>query len=323
MNHRLIARSERWPLSRPFRIARGVKDAADVVVAEVREGEAVGLGEAAPYARYGESVASVVAQVESLSADVSREALQRALPPGAARNAVDCALWDLQAKLERRGVASIAGVAAPREMITAVTVSLDSIERMAEAAARARAPLLKVKVDAEDPIARVKAVRLTAPDARLIVDPNESWSPALLLELLPELARLDVALIEQPVPASQGGALEGLKPPVPICGDEAVHITTDLERAARRYQAVNIKLDKAGGLTEALTMRRRADEMGLTVMVGCMVCTSLAVLPALLIAEGAAFIDLDGPWWMAKDRPDAVQIANGVLTPPSTGWGLP
>jgi L-alanine-DL-glutamate epimerase-like enolase superfamily enzyme len=204
-----------------------------------------------------------------------------------------------------------------------VTISLDAAPQMAAAAATANAPLLKVKVDADDPLARLAAVRRAAPHARLIVDPNESWSPRQLRDLLPALADLDVALIEQPVAASDDAALEAMSPAVPICADEAAHTTADLERIAARYQAVNIKLDKAGGLTEALVMRQRAEEMGLGIMIGCMVCTSLGIAPALLLTEGAAFVDLDGPWWIARDREDAVRIENGVLTPPISGWGFP
>jgi L-alanine-DL-glutamate epimerase-like enolase superfamily enzyme len=328
MLRRLVARSERWPLSRPFRIARGVKTAADVVVVELHDGEHVGWGEAVPYPRYGESAASVLAQIASyadaFAAGCGREELQSRLPAGAARNAVDCALWDLEAKATGRSVAERVGVPQPREMVTAVTVSLDTPERMAEAAAAiADAPLIKVKVDAEAPMAAVEAVRAAAPRARMIVDPNESWSPELLVSILPLLADLGVALLEQPVAAPLDDALEGLSSPVPICADEAAHTSADLERVARLYQAVNIKLDKTGGLTEALAMRRRAREIGLGVMVGCMVSTSLGIAPALLVAADAAFVDLDGPWWLLHDRDSAMRFDVGRLTPPTEGWGIP
>jgi len=326
MPRSLTARSERWPLSGPFRIARGVKTAADVVVVEARAGDYTGLGESVPYARYGESIESVLAEVASVAnafaAGLTRAALQGQLPPGAARNAIDCALWDLEAQQSRRSVAELAGVAMPSKLITAVTVSLDDPARMAEAAAAiAAAPLIKVKVNADAPLAAIEAVRAAAPKARLIVDPNESWSPALLTELLPHLAALDIALIEQPVAAELDVALEGLSPPVPICADESAHTTADLEHLARRYQAVNIKLDKAGGLTEALAMRSRAREMGLTLMVGCMVSTSLSIAPALLLTEGAAFVDLDGPWWLAQDRADGVVFKDGRVHAAPGGWG--
>lgn len=323
MTSRLIARRETWPLSRPFRISRGVKTAAEVVVVEAHEGDAVGRGEAVPYARYGESVESVLSQIAQIAnLGLSRAELQSAMPAGAARNAVDCALWDLEAKRTGRSVADLIGAQPPSAMITAVTVALDTPERMGEAAAAiAIAPLIKVKVDASAPLAMVEAVRAAAPDARLIVDPNEGWTAPMLIALLPALAALDVALIEQPIPAAEDAALEGLAPPVPICADEAAHTAADLARVARRYQAVNIKLDKAGGLTEALLMRERALEAGLAFMVGCMVSTSLAIAPALLLTQGAAFVDLDGSWWLAEDRTDAMAFDKGWLTPPQSGWG--
>lgn len=326
MRRSLIVRHESWPLLRPFRISRGVKTAAEVIVAEVRDGAHSGQGECVPYARYGESVESVRAQIASLTTAIAegmnRAELQAALPPSAARNALDCALWDLEAKQTGISAAAHAGVPEPRDIITAVTVSLDAPERMAEAAAAlTHVPLIKIKVDADAPLAPIAAVRRAAPNARLIVDPNEGWSAPLLFDALPQLADLRVALIEQPIPAAEDDALEGLDPLVPICADEAAHTSADLERAARRYQAVNIKLDKAGGLTEALIMRRRADELGLDVMIGCMVCTSLAIAPALLLTHNASFADLDGPWWLARDRDDAMIFKNGGLIPPKKGWG--
>lgn len=324
MSHTLIARAEKWPLSRPFRIARGVKNAAEVVVVEAHDGAHVGFGEAVPYARYGESVDDVLAQIAGVEPGMSREVLQRALPAGAARNAVDCALWDLEAKRSGRTVASRAGVREPSETITAITISLDDPALMAEAAAAvADAPLLKVKVNADDPVRRVTAVRQAAPRARLIVDPNESWTFDVLVRALPALVDMNVALIEQPLPAAEDAALETLNPPVPICADESAHVTADLERTARLYQAVNIKLDKAGGLTEALAMRQRAEALGLTIMIGCMVCTSLSIAPAMLLTDGAGFVDLDGPWWLARDRDDAARIAQGRIDVSAMRWGRP
>ena len=320
----LAARSEHWPLTRPFRISRGEKTAADVVVAELRDGDLVGQGECVPYARYGETIESVLAQIASADPALSREGLQAALPDGAARNAVDCAMWDLEAKRQGRSIATMLGRDEPGAMATAVTVVIDTPERMAaEAALVAQAPLIKVKVNASDPVTMVRAVREAAPSARLIVDPNEGWTPALLLHVLPELAKLDIALIEQPIPAAEDAALEGLSPPIPICADESAHTRANLAEIARRYQAVNIKLDKTGGLTEALAMEAAARTAGLKIMIGCMVCTSLAILPALLLAQNADFVDLDGPWWLKQDRADAIHIENGVLTPPLTGWGKP
>jgi L-alanine-DL-glutamate epimerase-like enolase superfamily enzyme len=328
MLRRLDARHERWPLSRPFRISRGEKTAADVVVVEARAGDHVGHGEAVPYARYGESIESVLAQLHTLAPafemGLTRLDLQSLLPPGAARNATDCALWDLEAKITGRSVADLIGAPNPREMVTAVTVSLDAPERMAKAAAGiANAPLIKVKVSADAPLDCITAVRLAAPSARLIVDPNESWNADLLAEMLTPVASLGVGLIEQPLPAGADDALEHLRPPIPICADEAAHVSTDLERVARRYGAVNIKLDKAGGLTEALAMRRQAEELGLIIMVGCMISTSLGIAPALHIAANAQFVDLDGPWWLLQDRDSAARFDSGRVAPPRNGWGIP
>jgi len=328
MLRRVTAQHQRWPLSRPFRIARGEKTAADVVVVEIEAGGVRATGEAVPYLRYGESVESVLAQVDAvapaLADGLDREALQRALPAGAARNAVDCALWDLEAKLSGRSVAEMLGQAPLQSLETAVTVSLDTPEKMAGAAALiADAPLLKIKVDGGDPVTAVRAVRSVAKDARLIVDPNESWSPQQLIEFLPAMAALDVALLEQPVPADADAALEGLRPAVPLCADEAAHTRADLERVAKRYQAVNIKLDKAGGLTEGLMMLEAARAMGMQLMVGCMISTSLGVAPALHLARHARFVDLDGPWWLAEDRPERMRFAAGRMSPPERGWGAP
>lgn len=328
MARSLTARHESWALKRPFRISRGTKTAADVVVVEIRDGGARGRGEAVPYARYGESIESVLAQIASaspvLEAEMTRAELQALLPHGAARNAVDCALWELEAQLSGRSVAALAGAVRPDVVTTAVTISLDTPEQMAaEAGAVAHAPLLKVKLSAQAPLQALAAVHAGAPQARLIADPNEGWTPQILHDVLPHLAAFNVALIEQPIPASEDDALLGLTPPVPICADESAHVSADLDRIAERYQSVNIKLDKAGGLTEALIMRRRARELGLSVMVGCMVATSLAIEPALLLACDADFVDLDGPWWIATDRPDGVRIENGRLFAPERGWSVP
>lgn len=328
MLRRLDARHERWPLSRPFRISRGVKTAADVVVVEACAGDHVGYGEAVPYARYGESIESVLAQIAGLAdafaAGLARSDLQSAIAPGAARNAVDCALWDLEAKTSGRTVANLIGADEPREIITAVTISLDTPERMAAAAAEvADAPLIKIKVSFDAPLDAVRAVRRAAPRAQLIVDPNESWSAELLAEIVAPLHALDVALIEQPLPARADAPLEAINSPIPICADESVHVTADLEQVARRYGAVNIKLDKAGGLTEALAMRRRAEDLGFIVMVGCMISTSLSIAPALHVASGAQFVDLDGPWWLLQDRDTPVRFDTGKLAPPRQGWGIP
>lgn len=314
MLRQLRASTERHRLSAPFRISRGVKTEIEVVVAELRSGDRAGRGEGVPYPRYDETPDAVLAEIDSvaelLEKGLDRRGLIEAMPPGSARNALDCALWSLE------GAGAAAGSVPP--VVTAMTISLDTPDAMAEAAARlADAPLLKVKVDAHRPEAQVRAVRAAAPRPRLIVDPNESWSFDLLRELQPLLAELRVDLLEQPLPAAEDEALEGFAPTVPICADESCHIAADLERVGRRYQAVNIKLDKTGGLTAALDLNAAARARGMTVMVGCMICTSLSIAPAMLLAAGADFADLDGPLWLADDHPGGATLAGGRLQPPS------
>jgi L-alanine-DL-glutamate epimerase-like enolase superfamily enzyme len=323
-----IARSERWPLARPFRISRGVRTETVVIVVEAYIGEVRGRGESVPYARYGETPESVLDQLAVLQrhkpSEVMREGLRTLLPPGAARNAVDCALWDLEARMRGKSVSQLLGHPSPAEYVTAITISIDTPQRMAEAArALANAPVIKIKVDAEQPRAMIEAVAKAAPDARLIVDPNESWTIDTLRELQPFLAGLGrVAFVEQPLPASRDAALETLQPLVPLCADESVHTSKDLDQVARRYQVINIKLDKTGGLTEALRLRTAARARKLQVMIGCMMCTSLSVAPALQLAASADFVDLDGPWWLAKDRERGVRINQGRITVSSPFlWG--
>lgn len=326
MLSRFTARIERWPLARPFRISRGVKTEAVVAVVEAHLGNETGRGEAVPYARYDETPESVLSQLAILEqhrpGELTREHVAKLLPPGAARNAVDCALWDLEAQVARRSVAELIGQSLPAKLITSVTISIDSPEKMAEAAhAVASAELIKVKVDA-DPRAALAAVANAAPNAKLIVDPNESWSMELLRELQPFLARLPIAFVEQPLPASEDAALAEFEPLVPVCADESLHTTSDLDRVAQRYQIINIKLDKTGGLTEALQLLAAARARKLGVMVGCMISTSLSIAPALHVAAAADFVDLDGPWWLAKDREHGVRIDAGVLSVPSPFlWG--
>jgi L-alanine-DL-glutamate epimerase-like enolase superfamily enzyme len=290
-----------------------------VTVVEARIGDVVGRGESVPYARYDETPESVLEQLAVLNrhkpSEVMRGRLATLLPPGAARNAVDCALWDLEARMTGKSVAQLLGQSLPNGCATAVTISLDSPEQMAEAArAVASSPVIKVKVDANQPRAIIEAVAGAVPNARLIIDPNESWNIELLRELQTFLAGLPVAFIEQPLPATQDAALETLQPLVPLCADESVHTSNDLEQVARRYQVINIKLDKTGGLTEALRLRTAARARKLQVMIGCMMCTSLSIAPALQIAAGADFIDLDGPWWLARDRDHGVHIDQGRIT---------
>lgn len=323
----LAAQADRFALARPFRISRGVKNAADVVTVTIAGDGQVGRGEGVPYGRYGETVESALAQIEqvrpAIVAGVGRMELLSLLPPGAARNALDCALWDWEAAQAGRDVAALLGTPEPAALASALTIVIDTPEAM-QAAARAvaAAPLLKVKVDALDPEAQLRAVRRAAPDAALIVDPNESWTQALVTALQPLLAELRVALLEQPVPAGEDAWLEGFPPAVPICADESVHVAADLPVVARRYQAVNVKLDKAGGLTAALELAQAARAQGLGLMTGCMVCSSLSIAPALHLARRSDYADLDGPVWLREDRPGGVRDEGGTLLPPVRGfWG--
>ena len=327
MSRTLHSEHERFPLNAPFRIARGVKTAADVVTVTLSEGGSVGRGEAVPYPRYGESVESALAAIESARSLIEeggdRQALLQALPAGAARNALDCALWDLEARLAGRDVAEMIGGQPLAPIVTALTIGIDTPAVMAAAArAAGDVPLLKVKVDAEDPEARIRAVRAAAPGAALIVDPNESWDRALVEAIQDVLVATNVALLEQPVPAGDDEWLDGYSPAVPICADEAVHVAADLDVVARRYQAVNVKLDKSGGMTAALDVAREARAMGLGLMTGCMICSSLSIAPALHLAAMSDFADLDGPLWLQEDRPGGIRQEGGLIHPPAKGfWG--
>jgi L-Ala-D/L-Glu epimerase / N-acetyl-D-glutamate racemase len=279
-----------------------------------------------PYPRYGESVESALAAIGEVRAAVEagagREALRTLLPAGSARNAVDCALWDLEARQSGRDVAGLLGNPAG-PLVSAITISIDTPDAMAQVATRhARAPLLKVKVDGEDPAARIRAVRAAAPMAALIVDPNESWDRALVETMQPVLVEAAVDLLEQPVAADSDSWLDGFVPAVPICADESVHVAADLDQVARRYQAVNVKLDKSGGLTAALDLARAARARGLGLMTGCMVSSSLSIAPALHVAALSDFVDLDGPLWLREDRRGGVRDEAGMLFPPVQGfWG--
>lgn len=316
-----------FPLVAPFRIARGVKHAAEVVMVELRQGRSTGRGESVPYGRYGESIASVIGQLEALRAEVTagmgRDELQARLPPGAARNALDAALWDLEASVGAVPVWTQLARPAPSPVTSALTVSIDTPERMAAAAAAiADAGLIKIKLDAYDPAARIEAVRRAAPAARLIVDPNESWDIDLLRALQPVMERAAIDLVEQPLPADQDDDLLDFSSRIPICADESCHVAADLPRLRGRYQAVNIKLDKTGGLTEAWRLLRSARAEGFRIMVGCMVGSSFGIAPALELAREAEFVDLDGPLWLKDDYPHGVSLRGGMLMPPSPGfWG--
>jgi len=314
---------ERFRLARAFTISRGSKIEARVVTAIVERDGMRGWGECVPYVRYGETVEGVAEAVAGLPGDVTREGLQDVLPPGAARNAADCALWDWEAKRAGRRAWDLLGLSAPGPVVTAYTLSLDEPEAMeAQARANAHRPLLKIKLGTPDDMPRLEAVRRGSPRARLIVDANEGWSPEVYADLAPHLVRLGVTLVEQPLPAGQDEALAGMARPVPVCADESCHDRASLAALRGRYDMVNIKLDKTGGLTEALALREEARALGLGVMVGCMVGSSLAMAPAVLLAQGAEVADLDGPLLLAEDRARPLRYDDAGVHPPEAGlWG--
>ena len=320
---RISVVEESFALAEVFTISRGAKTEARVLTVRISDGNATGRGECVPYGRYGETLASVAAEIAGLPDDFSRADLQGLLPAGAARNAVDCALWDLAAKQAGKRVWDMAGLARPRPVITAFTLSLDTPERMRDAAARhAHRPLLKIKLGTSDDMARLAAVRAGAPRTRIIIDANEGWSAEIYADLAPHLLRMGVALVEQPLPAGADEMLAEMARPVPVCADESCHDRASLAGLAGKYDMVNIKLDKAGGLTEALALRDLAMAQGYGVMVGCMVGSSLAMAPAVLLAQGAGIVDLDGPLLLAEDRdyPLAYDAA-GVHPPEAALWG--
>ena len=318
---------ERYALARPFVIARGSRTEAVVVTAVLREGPHRGRGECVPYARYGESVDSVVRQIESVRSDLeqglTREALQHRLSPGAARNAVDCALWDLDAKRLAVPAHHLAGLHAIKPVTTAFTISLGTPNAMAEAAlAASDRPLLKLKLGGDGDPARISAVRTAVPDSVIVVDANESWTDRSLGANLDACAAAGVVLVEQPLPAGQDGALAGASRSVPVCADESVHDRDGLAALRERYDLINIKLDKTGGLTEALALADEATGLGFGLFVGCMVGTSLAMAPALLLAARARFVDLDGPLLLAEDRQPGLRYQGSVVSPPKPElWG--
>ena len=314
---------ESFPLREVFTISRGSKTEAQVLTVTVTREGIAGRGECVPYARYGESLDSVEAAIAALPEDVGREALQTLLPAGAARNAVDCALWDREAKRAGVPVWQLAGVPAPRPLVTCYTLSLDTADRMRAAAARAAdRPILKIKLGGEDDMARLEAVRAGAPKARIVVDANEGWTAEVYAALAPHLRRLGVVLVEQPLPAGADDMLAGIARPVPVCADESCHDRASLAALRGQYDMVNIKLDKAGGLTEALALREAARAEGFGVMVGCMVATSLSMAPAFLVAQGAEVADLDGPLILARDREPSVAYEGSVMQVPDRAlWG--
>ncbi len=318
MTRRLTARIERWPLARPFAIARGVKTEAVVVAAEVQAGDVTGVAEAVPYPRYGETPDAVLAALMDRAGDIAGglelEDLPALMPAGAARNALECALWDVRGRERNCSLPHLLGVPEPAGVVTAETIVVDTPEAMAAAAqALADHPLLKVKVSRTAVVERLQAVRAAAPNARLIVDANEGWSIDTLLQVAEPLAALRVEMIEQPLPAQSDRALQGLRLPVPLCADEACHTRDDLDRVRQRYGMINVKLDKTGGLAEALALMRAGRDMGLAIMLGCMVSTSLAIRPALALAALADLVDLDGPVWLARDREPALRFENGLI----------
>lgn len=325
----LSVQIERWPLAGTFTISRGSKIEATVVVVELSAGTHRGRGESVPYARYGETTDGIVATLAgmrpALARGLDRADLQRALPAGAARNALDCAYWDVNAKQAGLPVYRLAGLAAPVPLITAYTISLASPAAMAAAAERVAArPLLKVKLGGSDELdaQRIAAVRRAAPRAQLIVDANEGWTAANLASNLAACAEAGVTLIEQPLAEGRDSALAGMLRPIPICADESVHDRASLDALTGKYDAVNIKLDKAGGLTEALALAAEAERRGFAIMVGCMVATSLSMAPAMLLAQRASVVDLDGPLLLAKDRPCGLHYEGSRAYPPDPAlWG--
>lgn len=313
---------EAWPLHSPFVISRGSRTEAQVVVVEIEDEGIRGVGEATPYVRYGESEASVLAQIASvlpqLQAGMTRVALQQALPPGAARNAVDCALWDLERQQQQQSLAELCGVSLASRIVTAHTVSIDTPDAMASSALalwQHGAKLLKIKLDNNFISERLVAIRSAVPEATLIVDANEAWQAEGLAARCQLLADLQVAMLEQPLPAAQDAALANFIHPLPICADESCHSRESLAALQGRYEMVNIKLDKTGGLTEALALAVSARQQGFGIMLGCMLCTSRAIRAALPLTPLAQFADLDGPTWLAADVEPSLHFANGVLIP--------
>jgi L-alanine-DL-glutamate epimerase-like enolase superfamily enzyme len=324
---KLVARIEHWQIAGSFTISRGAKTEAVTVVAEVSRNGRIGRGECVPYPRYGETPEATLAALRSmqepLAQGLDRNALQTAMPAGAARNALDCALLDLEAKTRGRRAWNLLGRPAPRACTTAYTISLGTPEAMAAATAKAaHRPLLKIKLGGDGDGARIAAVRGSAPESELIVDANEAWTSDNLEQRLAECAAMGVTLVEQPLPAGQDEALARIRRPLAVCADESVHDRNSLAGLRERYDAVNIKLDKTGGLTEALAMADAAHALGFEIMIGCMVATSLAMAPAMLLAPRARFVDLDGPLLLARDRDDGLRYDDSLVYPPDAAlWG--
>ncbi|MES2969580.1 MAG: N-acetyl-D-Glu racemase DgcA [Pseudomonadota bacterium] len=310
-------------LAQVFTISRGSRTEARVLTVRITRGGVTGWGECVPYARYGETLDSVTAQIESLPAGITRDALQTALPAGAARNAVDCALWDLWAKQTGQRVWQLAHLPEPGPMVTAYTLSLDTPENMRAAAAQnAHRPILKIKLGTPDDMPRLQAVRQGAPRTTIIIDANEGWTADVYADLAPHLVQMGVALVEQPLPAGADDMLAEIARPLPVCADESCHDRHSLPGLKGKYDVVNIKLDKTGGLTEALALKTEAQALGYGLMVGCMVGSSLAMAPATLLAQGAAYTDLDGPLLLAEDRENPLRFDQAGVHPPTRElWG--
>lgn len=309
---------EEWPLKEPFKISRGVKTAAHVIVVEINSGAFCGRGEAVPYTHYDETTDSVILQIErvahTIENNITPEQLQELLPAGSARNAVDCALWDILSRCKDLPPWKLLQLPPPGRIKTAVTIGLDSTAAMAKKALSYKDfPLLKVKLDNRDIKDKISAIRQQAPQPKIIIDPNESWTMDILRELDDFLDRMNISLLEQPLAAGQDGALKDFQGKIPICADESCHTRKDLEGLKGKYQVINIKLDKTGGLTEAVQLKKEAEAMGFEIMVGCMVSTSLAMAPAMLLASDVAFVDLDGPIWMKNDRKHGLNIIQGQI----------
>ena len=320
------AQEETWPLEKPFRISRGTRTEARVVVVTVTDGQYTGRGEGVPIRRYNQNSASVLAEIESIKSapNLNRDQLQNLLPPGVARNAVDCALWDLEAKISGKRAWELANISIAPEVETTFTMSLDTPEAMAMAAkAVANLPILKLKLGGDEAdLMRVKAVREAAAKARLLVDANESWTPDHYRRVVPLMTEFGIELIEQPFPADADDVLQTLDHPIPVCADESCHTTADLPGLKNRYEAINIKLDKTGGLTEALLLAEGARQAGFKLLIGCMVCTSLGIAPARLLANIADWVDLDGPLLLGRDREHGLAYENGKVGLPSRQlWG--
>jgi len=327
VSREITVEAEIWPLRKTFTISRGSKTEANVIVVEIRENGKIGRGESVPYPRYNESVEEVIALIQShalaIKKGLDRDKLQSIMVAGSARNAVDCALWDLEAKLSNNPVWKLADLPPPQAVITAVTISLDTPEAMGKSAALlSGTKLLKIKIDDQQIVERVYSVRKNVPETRIIIDANESWTPKILKEVSSELAYLGVEMIEQPLPAGEDDILAEFDHLIPLCADESCHTSKDIDKLKGLYEWVNIKLDKTGGLTEACNLAHAAQDRGFNLMVGCMVGTSLAMAPATLLGSYAKVVDLDGPLLLAEDRPEGLRFDNSYIYPPDTLlWG--